>query len=244
MHGESTRRRSIRVRLADLPGSLNELTRLLADKGVNIDRLEVVSHHGPDVWDDIEMSADSDDKLDAVVRALRERGLPVVGLPPGWAIRDWATGVLSWLEAIGAASSEAHRVRVFTEAAADLANVANAFVLTGPSSADAAAAEARWEKIVAASRHFDPELVEWSSQAVGRRLVSSAMQAARAELDDPGHIDGAVGAVVQIPNTTGRPAYLVVLGVRPVFLAPELARIDMFAQVAAPHLWAVAEALV
>ena len=87
MSPTSSSRRSIRVRLVDLPGTLHQLTALVASAGVNIVRLEVVSHEQVDVWDDIEQSADTEDQLDAVVSSLPAHGLQVIGLPAAWAIR-------------------------------------------------------------------------------------------------------------------------------------------------------------
>lgn len=236
----TTARRSLRVRLVDLPGSLHELTALVAAEGVNIVRLEVVSWEQSDVWDDLELTADSEEQLDAVVSSLKSRGLPVIGLPPAWAIRDWATDVLHALEAIGGCDTESEAVEAFAATAGGLANVEHAFVLMEPIFADAAGAETRWRLIAHAAAAFDPDDIEWSGSSVGSRIVVSAMRAARAELvapvDRPGPV---VGAVIPVPVSTRRPAHLVVLGRRPLFLGPEMARLTMFAQVAAPHLTAV-----
>jgi hypothetical protein len=63
------------------------------------------------------------------------------------------------------------------------------------------------------------------------------MKAARSEMPRFSATgETAVGAVIAIPVAGRRPAHLVVVGRRPVFLTPELARLGMFAQVAAPHL--------
>ncbi len=239
MSGTAQYRRSIRVRLIDLPGTLHELTSLVAAEGVNIVRLEVVSREQPDVWDDVELTAGSEDQLDAVVASLKGHGLDVIGLPPAWAIRDWATDVLHALETIGRAETEGEAVQLFAETAASLANVEHAFLMMEPRRPDATAAEARWELIQGAALAYDPEDVSWAGNSVGTRIVISAMKAARnrAPFSTDGS-NGAVGAVVTVPATTRRPAHLVVVGRRPVFLAPELGRLEMFAHVAAPHLWA------
>lgn len=236
----TTARRSLRVRLVDLPGSLRELTYLVAAEGVNIVRLEVVSWEQADVWDDLELTADTEEQLDAVVSSLEARGLAVIGLPPAWALRDWATDVLHALEAIGRCETEGEAVEAFTSTAAALANVQHAFVLMDPIYADALVAETRWSLISEAAAVFDPETVEWSGSSVGSRIVVSAMRAARAELKAPvDHPAPVVGAVIPIPVSARRPANLVVLGRRPPFLSPEMARLTMFSQVAAPHLTAV-----
>lgn len=236
----TTLRRSLRVRLVDLPGSLHELTSLVAAEGVNIVRLEVVSREQSDVWDDLELTAESEGQLDAVVASLGSRGLPVLALPAAWAIRDWATDVLHALEAIGRRETESGVVETFVATACRLANVAHAFVLMEPTYPDAAAAETRWRLISEAAAVFDPDVIEWSPSSVSHRIVVSAMRAARSEhvapADRPGTV---VGAVIPIPVSTRRPAHLVVLGRRPLFLAPEVARLTMFAQVAAPHLTTV-----
>lgn len=231
-------RRSIRVRLDDLPGALHQLTSLVADAGVNIVRLEVVSREQADVWDDVELTAESEDRLDSVIRSLKDLGLTVIGLPPAWAIRDWAVDVLHALEVLGDADEPSEAVNHFAATAAALTNVDHAFVLMEPVRPDAAAAEARWDLIQAAAAVFDPEMIKWSGDSVGTRIVISAMKAARSEVPATGHPGDGVGAVVRIPMSSRRPAHLVVVGHRPVFLAPELSRLEMFAQVAAPHLWA------
>lgn len=229
-------RRSIRVRLADLPGSLHQLTRLVAAQGANIVRLEVVSHEAPDVWDDIEMTAATERQLEAVVDSLQSRGLTVIGLPAAWAIRDWATDVLQSLEEIGRAEDETEAVRRFTATAAGLANVEHAFVLMDTRHSDASAAEARWAMIAGAANTFDPDRVVWYGDSVGNRIAASAMKAARNEGEPDGEGVASVGAIVSIPAAGRRPAHLVVIGRRPGFLGPELARLEMFAQVGAPHL--------
>lgn len=231
-------RRSIRVRLADLPGSLHRLTGLFAAAGVNIVRLEVVSREQPDVWDDIELTAESEERLDSVVSSLRANGLTVIGLPASWSIRDWAVDVLHALERLGEAQAPREAVERFAETAARLANVDHAFVLMEPTGPDAAAAEARWRLIQAAASAFDPDEVRWSGDSVGSRIVTSAMHTARSEGEQLASRDGVVGAVIRIPIVARRPAHLVVVGHRPPFLSPELARLGLFAEVAGPHLWA------
>lgn len=235
----SMARRTIRVRLADLPGSLHQLTSLVAAEGVNIVRLEVVSRDQPDVWDDVEFAAEREEQIDRVVSALKSHGLTVIGLPAVWAIRDWATDVLHALERIGDASGESEAVEVFASTSADLANVEHAFVLMEPRRPDASAAETRWVQVQRAAALFDPDRVDWVGDDIGTRIVISAMRTAR--LETPDHLSRdrlAVGAVVEIPMSTRRPAHVVVVGERPAFLNPELARLEMFCQVAAPHLWA------
>lgn len=232
----SIHRRSIRVRLADLPGALHQLTSLVADAGVNIVRLEVVSREQPDVWDDIELTADNEEQLDSLVRSLKQLGLTVLGLPSAWAIRDWAVDVLHALELLGEADDASAAVDRFAQTAASLANVDHAFILMEPVRPDAAAAEARWSLIQSAADVFDVDLIKWSGDPFGTRIVVSAMKAASSERLPSIRAREAVGAVVEIPISARRPAHLVVIGHRPLFLAPELSRLELFAQVAAPHL--------
>lgn len=229
----------MRVRLADLPGALHELTALVAAQGVNIIRLEIVSRDQPDVWDDVELTAETEEQLDRVVSALKALGLTVIGLPAAWAIRDWATDVLHALEMIGDSDGESQAVEIFASTSAALANVEHAFVLMEPRRPDAVAAEARWAQVQRTAAVFDPDRVNWYGDEMGTRIVVSAMRTAHRERAEPvtGDIQ-AVGAVVEVPMSTRRPAHLVVVGQRPIFLAPELARLEMFAHVAAPHLWA------
>ena len=233
-------RRSIRVRLADLPGALHRLTSLVADADVNIVRLEVVSREQPDVWDDIELTGEREEQLDSVVSALKREGVTVIGLPAAWVIRDWAVDVLHALEVLGQSEDGRSAIDRFAATASALVNVEHAFVLMEPPRPDAGAAGARWNLIEKAAAAFDPEWVKWSGDSVGTRIVISAMRAARAE-DHRAWVyqpQQAVGAVVPIPIAARRPAHLVVVGRRPMFLAPELSRLELFAQVAAPHLWA------
>lgn len=226
------------MRLADQPGSLHYLTGLVAGAGVNIVRLEVVSREEPDVWDDIELIAASERQLDVVVQALEERGLVVVGLPAGWEIRDWAVDVLHALETLGQAADARETVDLFATTAVYLANADHAFVLMEPGLPDAGAAETRWRLIQVAARDFDPETVQWCGEPVGTRIVTSAMKAARVNAPGPEDLGyPAVGAVVGVPVSSRRPAHLVVLGRRPPFLEPELRRLELFAQVAAAHLF-------
>ena len=140
---EPIHRRSVRVRLADLPGALHRLTEIVADAGVNIARLEIVSRERDDVWDDIELTADSSQALDSAVRSLKETGLAVIGLPAAWTIRDWAVDVLHALGELGAIDDPGGVVEAFAGAAAALSNVDHAFVLMEPAQPDAGAAETR-----------------------------------------------------------------------------------------------------
>lgn len=228
-------RRSIRVRLVDLPGSLHQLTGLVADAGVNIARLEVVSRERPGVWDDIELTAPDEAQLDGLVRTLREHGLTVIGLPAAWAMRDWAADVLHSLEVLSECEDDRSAAEVFSATAAALTNVDHAFVLMDTGRPDAAAGEWRWSQIRGAAAAFDPDSIKWCGDVAAARIVMSAMRAARPE-GKAGTADHPVGAVVGIPVMSRRPAHLVVVGRRPVFLGPELGRLEMFARVAAPHL--------
>lgn len=231
-------RRSIRVRLADQPGSLHYLTGLVSGAGVNIVRLEVVSREEPDVWDDIELIADSERQLDVVVHALEERGMPVIELPADWEIRDWAVDVLHALETFSQTADPRETVDLFATTAVSLANADHAFVLMEPGLPDAGAAETRWRLIKEAARDFDPDTVAWCGESVGARIVTSAMRAARMNARTSDVQDQQkVGAVVGIPVSSRRPAHLVVLGRRPPFLGPELRRLGLFAEVAAAHLF-------
>jgi hypothetical protein len=230
-------RRSIRVRLADLPGSLHRLTGLVSGAGVNIVRLETLSWDNSDVWDDIELAAEEVTRLDLVVSTLKAEGLTVVSFPESWVMRDWAVEVLQSLELLAGRESVAALTGV-AEAAQKLTNTRCALLLMEPQPPDAGVAGVRWELIREAAMHFDPDQVDWSGDLVGVKIVASAMHAARGV--EPTHVvrseSGAVGAVVGIPVYGGRPARLAVVGARPPFLEPELNRLELFAQVAAPYV--------
>ncbi len=55
--------RSIRVHMADRPGALSAITAALAAHGVDIVRLDVVSHEGETVVDDLYLSADDEEAI-------------------------------------------------------------------------------------------------------------------------------------------------------------------------------------
>jgi len=230
-------RRSIRVRLADLPGSLHRLTGLVSGAGVNIVRLETLSWDDSDVWDDIELASEDDRRLDLVVATLKAEGLTVVGLPGSWAIRDWAVEVLESLELL-AGRDPVDAMTGVTEAGQKLTNTSCAFLLMEPQPPDARVAGVRWELIRRAASRFDPDHVEWSGEPMGVKIVASAMHAARG--DGPGEVTGepgrASGAVVTMPTRGGLPARLAVIGDRPPFLDAELKRLELFSKVASPYV--------
>jgi hypothetical protein len=228
-------RRSIRVRLADRPGSLHRLTSIVAEAGVNIVRLEIVSFEQAEVWDDIEMAAPSHEKLDAVVQSLRDSGMTIVGLPTSWVIRDWAVEVLRTLEAMADSSDVLNALERFAAATVALTQTVHAFVLMEPQPPNPELAASRWELLEKAAIEFDPDVVEWSGDQGLLKLVTAAMRAARGDRGDVTE-QGAVGAVVRIPSPGGRPATLGVVGRRPRFLPTEVSRLELFARVAAPHI--------
>ncbi|MEP6872182.1 MAG: ACT domain-containing protein [Anaerolineaceae bacterium] len=59
--------RSVRVHLPDRPGTLSAIAASLAAHGVDIVRLDVVSHEGRMVVDDLYLSADSQDSIGSAV---------------------------------------------------------------------------------------------------------------------------------------------------------------------------------
>lgn len=236
-HTKTLFRRSIRVRLADLPGSLHRLTGLVSGAGVNIVRLETLSWDDSDVWDDIELAAEDDRRLDLVVATLKAEGLTVVGLPASWAIRDWAVEVLESLELLAGGDSVDVLTGV-TDAGQKLTNTSCAFLLMEPQPPDARVAGVRWELIRRAAARFDPDRVYWSGEPMAVKIVVSAMHAARGAgpyefFSDSG---GVSGAVVTMPTRGGRPARLAVIGERPLFLDAELKRLELFAKVASPYV--------
>lgn len=237
-------RRSIRVRLADLPGSLHRLTGLVSGAGVNIVRLETLSWDNSDVWDDIELASEDERRLDLVVATLKAEGLTVVGLPSSWAMRDWAVEVLESLELL-AGLDPVDAMTGVTDSGQKLTNTSSSFLLMEPQPPDATVAGVRWELIRRAASRFDPDQVVWSGEPMGVKIVVSAMHAARGagpgELS--GVLDGASGAVVTMPTRGGRPARLAVIGERPPFLDAELRRLELFAKVASPYVAPMRERL-
>ncbi len=228
-------RRSIRVRLADRPGSLHGLTSIVSAAGVNIVRLEIVSFDQADVWDDIEMAAPSAEQLDTAVKALRETGLPVIGLPTAWVIRDWAVEVLRTLEGLAECRDVRNALERFAAATATLTQTNCAIVLMEPQPPNPELAASRWELLQHAAIQFDPDSVSWSGEPGAVKVVVAAMRAARGD-SGGSELTGAVGAVVRIPAPGGRPATLAVVGQRPRFLPTEVSRLELYARVAAPHI--------
>jgi hypothetical protein len=233
--GPGPHRRSIRVRLADRPGSLHRLSGIVAEAGVNIVRLEIVSSEQADVWDDVEMAAASPQQLDEVIRELRESGLSVIGLPGSWVIRDWAIEVLRTLEVMAESKDVVDALTRFVAATVTLTQTNHAFVLMEPQPPNPELAAARWELLRQAALEFDPGTVEWTGDPGMIKVVSAAMIAARSDSGDVTE-PGAVGAVVRIPAPGGRPATLAVVGRRPRLLPTEVSRLELFARVAAPHI--------
>ena len=230
-------RRAIRVRLADLPGSLHRLTGLVSGAGVNIVRLETLSWDDSDVWDDIELASEDDGRLDLVVATLKAEGLTVVRLPDSWAMRDWAVEVLESLELL-AGSDPVDAMTGVTDAGQKLTNTTCAFLLMEPQPPDARVAGVRWELIRRAANRFDPDLVAWSGEPMGVKIVTSAMHAARGAGPGghAGDLTGASGAVVTMPTRGGRPGRLAVIGDRPPFLDAELKRLELYAKVSSPYV--------
>lgn len=230
-------RRSIRVRLADLPGSLHRLTGLVSGAGVNIVRLETLSWDDSDVWDDIELASEDDRRLHLLVATLKAEGLTVVSLPASWAMRDWAVEVLESLELL-AGRDPVDAMTGVTDAGQKLTNTTCAFLLMEPQPPDARVAGVRWELIRRAANRFDPDHVTWSGEQTGVKIVVSAMRAARGPfpVEPSGGSGSASGAVVTLPTRGGRPARLAVIGDRPPFLDAELKRLELFAKVASPYV--------
>lgn len=230
-------RRAIRVRLADLPGSLHRLTGLVSGAGVNIVRLETLSWDDSDVWDDIELASEDERRMDLVVATLKAEGLTVVRLPDSWAMRDWAVEVLESLELLSGRDPVDAMTGV-TDAAQKLTNTTYAFLLMEPQPPDATVAGVRWELIRRAANRFDPDHVAWSGDPMAVKIVVSAMHAARGARPDGFRPDpdAVSGAVVTMPTRGGRPARLAVIGERPPFLDAELNRLELFAKVASPYV--------
>lgn len=232
-----TYRLSVRLRLEDRPGSLQRVTDVVAAAGVNIARVEVVSALGDEVWDDLELAAGSESALDVALAELRNAGFDAVRLPPDWTIRDWSFEVLEALEALSACRSSGDAQQVFADAAAALSRTQRGFVLMDQPSPNVLAARERWVLLRDAAMTFDPDDVEWSGSPEATAAVKAAMAPLRGS-GEGGAVPSvpAVGAAVRCP-IPGRPvAWLAVVGQRPPFLEPELARLEAFARVASPHL--------
>lgn len=223
-------RRSVRVRLEDRPGSLASVAQCIAEADGNIVRFEVASREDGQAWDDFEIEATSATHLGLIVRALRAQGHEVIGLPPGWSIREWAFDVVASLAAIaGMDDPEAIR-RHLLDALNGVAGTDQGVILLDDPHADTAAATARWESIEQMRRAIDPDAVRWTGD---REAIEAARLALRSDHQAPipGSHRGRVGGVALLLGNTPRSGIVILAGGRPPLLPAEDQRVRSFAEI-------------
>lgn len=218
-------RRSLRLVVPDRPGSLAEVTAILADRGIDIVRLEVWPGTDRIAYDDITIQADSAEAIDLAVRELRSHGYDTVTLPEHWWLRDWAAEVFSAIDRLERSTTRSEELDTVVDTAARLANTSHAMISSAP--AGGRRANHRMSDLVSA---FDVGWIAWGGN---ERAVGAAVSAmAEASSGPPGRlepIDAVHGLAVDIPGPTAASAVLAVVGVRPPFLPAEVARIDRYA---------------
>lgn len=232
---DSTLRRSIRVGLPDRPGSLADLTALMAASGVNLLRFEVVSREEGWAWDDFEVESPTDADLSYLVRSLRTSGYEVVGLPHSWPIRDWAVEVVEAMaEIIEMDEAEAVEERLLT-CLRTVARSHHALFLSDDPEGGVPAAVSRWEALETVASEVSAVDVEWSGD-------SEAILAARVAL---GSIDtppparssrNRIGGAAFLLGSTPTRGLVVVVGGRPPLLRAEVDRLRRFMDIVRPWL--------
>jgi hypothetical protein len=218
-------RRSIRLVVPDRPGALAEITAILADAAIDIVRLEVWPGTDEVVYDDLTLETPTPGRIDGAVRELRAHGYETVTLPEHWWLRDWANEVFEAIEALEGARTRSEELDAVLDAAARLANVSHAAVVSAP--AGGRRVGHRVDRLAGA---FEPAWIRWGGEL---RAVATVEQTMRdvtegiASTLEP--VDAVHGLAVEIPGPTAASAVLAVVGVRPPFVAAEVARIQRYA---------------
>lgn len=229
-------RRSIRVRLPDRPGSLSELTRLLAENGANVVRFEVASYEGDSVWDDFEIETSSSAALASVVRAARAAGYEVVGLPRQWGIRDWSLEVVTTMADI-AEMDDTRRIHDrLLEAVRTIARTDHSLILSDEPHGDAAIAEQRWEALELVSHSIDSDTIVWSGEPPAIEMARLALRSNPGPPPKPSR--SRLGGAALLLGGTSRRGVLVAVGGRPPFLPAETERLRRFVNVVTPWIGA------
>jgi hypothetical protein len=222
-------RTALRLRIADVPGSLAEVAAGFAGHGIDIVRLEVIPDDGTTVLDDVEVTAPDPDAIVAAVDELRRLGVDVLVLPSSWSVRDWVSEVFDAIEALERASSADDELEALLGAANRHANTSQAVLLTEAGDGDAGRALARWRALEAMAAAHPAGSTRWwgASDAVAR--VGQAL-AATASSSPAGAAPGLSGLAIACDPAAS--TILAVAGDRPPFAPAEVARIDRFARLA------------
>lgn len=227
--------RSVRIRLADRPGALAEVTRLLADNGIDIVRLEVWSDGDGTAWDDITLAAPDTAVLESGIGALAAVTLEAEQLPDYWALRDWAEEIFAALDTVDSASSAQEELDAVLDAACRLTNTSHAVLVT-QEGAGHDAALARWDRLHRTASDLDLSRIRWTGDADAVAAMSRALEGAVPEGAEPtGNGEGSRvnGLVVGLSTRSHGEGVLAVLGSRPAFIPTEIQRLERFGRLVA-----------
>ncbi len=227
--------RSVRIRLADRPGALAEVTRLLADNGIDIVRLEVWSDGDGTAWDDITLAAPDAAVLESGIGALAAVTLEAEPLPDYWSLRDWAEEIFAALDTVDGASSSQEELDAVLDAACRLTNTSHAVLVT-QEGAGHDAALARWDRLHRTARDLDLSRIRWIGEEDAVAAVTRAFEGALpqgAEPAGPGDTSRVNGLVVALSTRSHGEGILAVLGHRPAFIPTEVQRLERFGRLVA-----------
>lgn len=136
-----------------------------------------------------------------------------------------ANEVFEAIESLNRATTRAEELDTVVGAASRLANTSHGVIVSAPAGALRAA-----HRMEDPATTFEPHWITWK----GSQRCVSAVETAMADVgvDHPSilePVDAVHGLAVEIPGPTAASAVLAVVGVRPPFLASEVARIERFA---------------
>ncbi len=228
--------RSVRIRLADRPGALAEVTRLLADHTIDIVRLEVWSDGDGTAWDDITLAAPEQAVLDAGIGALASVTMEAEVLPGYWSLRDWAEEIFTALDTVDGAASPREELDAVLDAACRLTNTSHAVLVT-QQGARHDAALARWDRLHRTATDLDVSRIRWTGDEVAVAAVSRALEGAQNPESEPAGNGGGTGKVnglvVGLSTRSHGEGVLAVLGRRPSFIPSEVQRLERFGRLVA-----------
>ncbi len=220
-------RRSVRLLIPDRPGTLAEVTAALAEREIDIVRLEVWPEGEERVYDDLTLEAPHPEPISGALRELRGRGYEVATLPDHWWLRDWASEVFDALDALDAAADRTAELDIILDAARRLANTSHALMVSR-----IPGGEPLGHRVDELARAFDPGWIRWKGHPHLIAEVETSILEGRTgpvELLEP--VDAVHGLAVEVPGPTAASAVLAVVGVRPPFLGAETTRIERYGSV-------------
>ncbi len=228
MTTDKPNRRSVRLLMPDRPGALAEVSSVLAERQIDIVRLEVWPVDEGGVYDDLTLEAADPEHISLALRDLRGRGYEAATLPDHWWLRDWANEVFDAVEALDAANGWAEELDVILDAARRLANTSHAVLVSR-----VPGREPVGHRVEEISRSFDPAWIAWSGRPdLVAEMKTSIAEGRTGAVESLEPVDAVRGLAVEIPGPTAASAVLAVVGVRPPFLSAEATRIERFAALA------------